>query len=115
METTTEEQHSMSKSRIGGLQFDTPNLHVSSEIEKLLPEYEQPHATSNADHLPPIKRFLLEDLLNQPVDESIYVTREIERLVANHKYQSAYDLYLSDVVTDTPESFQEFMSRYVVM
>ena len=98
---------------IPGQGIETPAMTFG--IERYVPDSSKTPTTSNVSHFPslPVKRFGLEDLLDQNVEDDIFVTREIERLVSNGHFNAAYELYLSDSIYDVPESFQEFINSQI--
>jgi len=63
--------------------------------------------------LGPIKKFRLESLLEQPPDDNLYLTLEIERLILAKKYGTAYDLYMSDGIDDPPDDYDVFLSKQI--
>jgi len=63
--------------------------------------------------LGPVERFGLEDFLENRDVENTHTTVEIERLLANGKYQQAYDLYMLDNIQEIPDDFQEFLARHI--
>ena len=102
--------------QIPGLDFDTPSMHMTFGIERYIPSSDESETPANVKQFPlgPVTRFGLEDFIEDTATTNeltdVFVTREIERLVATGNYNAAYELYLSDGINDVPESFQEFMT-----
>ena len=104
-----------------GLEFATPAIHATKQVGWDTLTKQQKLAATDPANANDIKVFGLEAFLagdlkddeDDNEDDDIFVTRDIERLIANNRYQDAYDLYVTDGVTGIPEDYDVFLAKYV--